>query len=86
MLDYGNPLEVSALLDFRRISNEVDVLVLLGEINQVQVVLDFDCLVLFDHALQTDQGKILVLFLLSFLLAISGLFHNGVVLSILKLS
>ena len=65
------------------IRNEIDVLISLGEVEQVKVALNLVCLILLNHALQADQSDVLVGFQLPLLLLLLPSLGHSVMLAIL---
>lgn len=65
------------------IRNEIDVLISLGEVEQVKVALNLLSLVLLNHALKADQSNVLVGFKLPLLLLFLASLGQGVMLAIL---
>ena len=65
------------------IRNEIDVLISLGEVEQVKVALNLVCLILLNHALQADQSDVLVGFQLPLLLLLLTSLGHSVMLAVL---
>ena len=65
------------------IRNEIDVLVCLGEVEQVKVALNLVSLILLNHALQADQSDVLVGFQLPLLLLLLTSLGHSVMLAVL---
>jgi hypothetical protein len=65
------------------IRNEIDVLISLGEVEQVKVALNLVSLILLNHALQADQRNILVCFKLPLLLLLLASLGYSVMLAFL---
>lgn len=65
------------------IRNEIDVLISLGEVEQVKVALNLVSLILLNHALQADQCDVLVGFQLPLLLLLLASLGYSVMLTIL---
>ena len=65
------------------IRNEIDVLISLGEVEQVKVALNLVSLILLNHALQADQRNILVGFKLPLLLLLLASLGYSVMLAFL---
>ena len=84
----SRPSRQCTYLELRRlgllgIRNEIDVLISLGEVEQVKVALNLLSLVLLNHALKADQSNVLVGFKLPLLLLFLASLGQGVMLAIL---